>query len=162
MGLSQQRLIDRYPTLASEDQRETHPDFASDSTVPTKPKANPEERDLAHLLVQGNLSPADLRHCRRTPFRVAYSGLVACALRHLGADGRVSVQNLQNELINDQECGPLVTELSMLEQHYDDVPAHIAGCLEMLERRGRERSLGAFIQELKAAERERREDDVIA
>ncbi|HVG01664.1 MAG TPA: hypothetical protein VM842_02190, partial [Nitrospira sp.] len=69
-------------------------------------------------------------------------------------------QQLLDDLINDQECGPLVTELSMLEQHYDDVPAHIAGCLEMLERRGRERSLGALIQELKAAERERREDDV--
>lgn len=162
LGLSQQRLIDRYPTLASEDQRRNPVRIsASDSTAPTKPKANPEERDLAHLLVQGSLSPADLRALTPDAFStLAYSRLIACALRHLGEDGRVSVQQLQNELINDQECGPLVTELSMLEQHYDDVPAHIAGCLEMLERRGRERCLGALIQELKAAERERREDDV--
>lgn len=72
----------------------------------------------------------------------------------------MSVGDLLDALIHDEECGTLISELSMLEQHYDDVPAHIAGCLETLERRGRERTMGALIQELKAAERERREDDV--
>jgi DNA primase len=90
----------------------------------------------------------------------AYRRLIEGALQHLEQDGRVSVRDLLDALINDEECGPLVTELSMLEQHYDDIPAHIAGCLETLERRGRERTMGALIQELKAAERERREDDV--
>jgi DNA primase len=162
LGLSQQRLIDRYPALASEDHRRSsvRPQTSSQA-VPPKPKANPEERDLAHLLVQGSLSPSDLHKLSPEAFSSpAYSRLITSAMRHIGADGRLSVQGLLDELINDQECGPLVTELSMSEQHYDDVPAHIAGCLEMLERRGRERCLGVLIQELKAAERERREDDV--
>ena len=162
LGLSQQRLIDRYPTLVSEDQRRNSVRTAAQSPAPpSKPKVNPEERELAHLLVQGNLSPADIGKLSPDAFSApAYRRLMTCALRHLGQDGRVSVQDLLDDLINDQECGPLVTELSMSEQHYDDVAAHIAGCLETLDRRGRERSLGALIQELKVAERERREDDV--
>ncbi len=162
LGLSQQRLIDRYPTLASEDQRRPERGLKTPSvTVPSKVKANPEERDLAHLLVQGNLSVGDLRKLSPEAFSApAYRRLIEWALQHLGQDGRVSVRDLVDALINDETCGSLVSELSMLEQHYDDVPAHIAGCLETLERRDRERTMGALIQELKVAERERREDDV--
>ena len=107
------------------------------------------------------LSPADL--CKLSPDAFSspsYSRLIAYALVHLGQDGRVSVQELLDHLVNDEDCGPLVTELSMSEQHYDDVSAHIVGCLETLERRGRERRLSVLIQELRAAERERREDDI--
>ena len=163
LGLSQQRLIDRYPAIASEDQRRNPIRKAvAAAGAPPKWKANPEERDLAHLLVQGSLSPADLRKLSPETFSTAvYGRLITCALRHLGPDGRVCVQKLLDELINDEECGPLVTELSMLEQHYDDIPAHIAGCLETLERKGHERNLSVLIQELKSAERERRGDDVL-
>ena len=162
LGLSQQRLIDRYPTLVSEDQR--RPDRvlkASPVSASSKMKANPEERDLAHLLVQGNLSAADLK--KLSPEAVstpAYRRLIEWTLEHLAEDGRVSVRNLLDALITDEVCGSLVSELSMQEQHYDDVLAHIAGCLETLERRGRERTMGQLIQELKIAERERREDEV--
>ena len=162
LGLSQQRLIDRFPALASEDQRRSSArPQGSNSAAPSKPKAPAEERDLAHLLVQGMLSPADL--CKLSPDAFSspsYSRLIAYALVHLGQDGRVSVQELLDHLVNDEDCGPLVTELSMSEQHYDDVSAHIVGCLETLERRGRERRLSVLIQELRAAERERREDDI--
>jgi predicted metal-dependent hydrolase len=48
----------------------------------------------------------------------------------------------------------------MTEQHYDDVTAHIVGCLSTLERKRRERALHELIQELKAAERDGRRDDV--
>jgi DNA primase len=162
LGLSQQRLIDRYPTLQSEDQRRNPARTpAPSAAIPSKAKHHPEEHDLAHLLVQGSLSPEDLRKLSPDAFSVpAYRRLIEGAFRHLEQDGRLSVRDLLDDLIDDQECGPLMTELSMLEQHYDDVPAHIAGCLETLERRGRERVLSALIQELKAAERERREDDV--
>lgn len=162
LGLSQQRLIDRYPTLVSEDRRRTHGAIKAPSvSVPYKAKAHPEERDLAHLLVQGSLSAADLRKLSPHAFSApAYRRLIECALQHLAEDGRVSVRSLLDALITDETCGSLVSELSMLEQHYDDVPAHIAGCLETLERRGRERTMGALIQELKVAERERREDEV--
>ena len=162
LGLSQQRLIDRYPTLVSEDQR--RPDRvlkASPVSAPSKMKANPEERDLAHLLVQGNLSAADLKKLSPEAFSTpAYRRLIEWTLEHLAEDGRVSVRNLLDALITDEVCGSLVSELSMQEQHYDDVLAHIAGCLETLERRGRERTMGQLIQELKIAERERREDEV--
>ena len=162
LGLSQQRLIDRYPTLASEEQRRQERGLKAPSvTVPSKVRANPEERDLAHLLIQGHLSAADLRKLSPEAFSApAYRRLLECAMNHLGQDGRVSVRDLLDALINDEACGSLVSELSMLEQHYDDVPAHIAGCLETLERRGRERTMGTLIQELKVAERERREDEV--
>ncbi|MCS6295314.1 MAG: DNA primase [Nitrospira sp.] len=162
LGLSQQRLIDRYPTLVSEDQR--RPDRgpkAPSVSVPAKVKTNPEERDLAHLLVQGSLSAADLGKLSPEAFSTpAYRRLIECAMQHLGEDGRLSVRTLLDTLITDEVCGALVSELSMQEQHYDDVPAHIAGCLETLERRGRERTMGTLIQELKVAERERREDEV--
>ncbi len=162
LGLSQQRLIDRYPTLVSEDQR--RPDRvlkASPVSASSKMKANPEERDLAHLLVQGNLSAADLKKLSPEAFSTpAYRRLIEWTLQHLAEDGRVSVRNLLDALITDEVCGSLVSELSMQEQHYDDVLAHIAGCLETLERRGRERTMGQLIQELKIAERERREDEV--
>ncbi|GAB1724133.1 MAG: DNA primase [Nitrospira sp.] len=162
LGLSQQRLIDRYPTLVSEDQR--RPDRALKDpsvSVPAKAKTNPEERDLAHLLVQGSLSAADLGKLSPEAFSTpAYRKLIECAMQHLAEDGRLSVRSLLDALITDEVCGSLVSELSMQEQHYDDVPAHIAGCLETLERRGRERTMGALIQELKVAERERRDDEV--
>ncbi len=162
LGLNQQRLIDRYPTLVSEDQR--RPDRvlkASPVSASSKMKANPEERDLAHLLVQGNLSAADLQKLSPEAFSTpAYRRLIEWTLQHLAEDGRVSVRNLLDALITDEVCGSLVSELSMQEQHYDDVLAHIAGCLETLERRGRERTMGQLIQELKIAERERRENEV--
>jgi DNA primase len=162
LGLNQQRLIERYPVLVSEGQRRPDrgmkpPAFSASPTV----KAYPEERDLAHLLVQGSLSAADLRKLSPEAFSTpSYRRLIECAMQQLGEDGRVSVRNLLNALISDDVCGSLVSELSMQEQHYDDVLAHIAGCLETLERRGRERRMGALIQELKVAERERREDEV--
>ena len=162
LGLNQQRLIDRYPALVSEEQR--RPDRglkASAVAVPSKVKPNPEERDLAHLLVQGSLSAADLRKLSPDAFSTPpYKRLIECAVHHLTEDGRGSVRNLGDALITDEVCGSLMSELSMQEQHYDDVPAHIAGCLETLERRGRERIMGLLIQELKVAERERRDDEV--
>jgi DNA primase len=162
LGLNQQRLIDRYPALQSEDQRRNPVRVPTPSpATPSKVKHPPEEHDLAHLLVQGSLLPEDLRKLSPDAFSLpAYRRLIEGAHRHLQRDGRLSIQDLLDELIDDEECGPLMTELSMLEQHYDDIPAHIAGCLETLERRGRERVLSALIQELKAAERERRENDV--
>ncbi|QOJ34646.1 MAG: DNA primase [Nitrospira sp.] len=162
LGLNQQRLIDRYPTLAALEPRGGAVRGSGPApALPSKPKGQPEERDLVHLLIQGCLTPADLRKLSPDAFSVpAYRRLVECAFRHLERDGRLSVRAFLDDVLEDADCAPLATELSMLEQHYDDVPAHIAGCLDTLERRGRERALGVLIQELKAAERERREDDV--
>ncbi|MFO0732771.1 MAG: toprim domain-containing protein [Nitrospiraceae bacterium] len=159
LGLSQQRLIDRYPALVADDQRK--PTVRTQALPVPKPKSHPEERDLAHLLVQGSLAPADVRKLEPESFAVpTIRRIVESGLRHVGGDGRVAVRALLDELVDDPECGPLVTELSMEELHYDDVPAHTAGCLETLARKCRERALHQLIQELKAAERERRDQDV--
>jgi DNA primase len=159
LGLSQQRLIERYPALVPGDQRKA-PGRAS-VPVSIKPKSHPEERDLAHLLVHGSLSPADVKKLAPDAFSVpTIRRIIECALRHVGPDGRIATGALVNELVDDTDCGQLVTELSMTEQHYDDVTAHIVGCLSTLERKRRERALHELIQELKAAERDGRRDDV--
>ena len=56
--------------------------------------------------------------------------------------------------MTDPECGSLATELSMREDHFDDVPAHMPGCFETLDRKRREARLRELIMQLKAAERE--------
>ena len=57
------------------------------------------------------------------------------------------------------DCGPLATELSIREDHFDDVPAHVAGCLETLDRKRAEAALREKIAQLKAAERDGRAED---
>jgi DNA primase len=47
----------------------------------------------------------------------------------------------------------------MQEDHFDDVRAHVAGCLEMLDRKRAEAVFRDLIVQLKAAEREGRVED---
>ena len=47
----------------------------------------------------------------------------------------------------------------MREDHFDDVQAHVAGCLETLERKRAEVLFRGLIVQLKAAEREGRGED---
>ena len=47
----------------------------------------------------------------------------------------------------------------MREDHFDDVPAHVAGCLETLERKRAEAAFRDLTARLKAAEREGRGED---
>ena len=57
------------------------------------------------------------------------------------------------------DCGSLATELSLREDHFDDVQAHVAGCLETLDRKRAEAAFRDLIAQLKAAEREGRVED---
>jgi DNA primase len=61
--------------------------------------------------------------------------------------------------VDHPDCGSLATELSMREDHFDDVQAHVAGCLETLERKRAEVLFRDLIAQLKAAEREGRGED---
>jgi DNA primase len=159
LGLSQQRLIERYPALVPGEQKKARGPVSPPLTF--KPKSQPEERDLAHLLVQGSLSPADIKRLTPDAFSVPpIRRIVESALHHVGRDGRIIMAALLDELVDDSECGQLITELSLTEQHYDDVAAHVEGCFATLARKRRERVLHQLIQELKAAEREGREVDV--
>jgi DNA primase len=54
----------------------------------------------------------------------------------------------------------LAAELSMREDHFDNVPAHIQACLDSLDRKRTEQTLRDLIGRLRTAEREGRVDDI--
>jgi len=162
LGINQQRLIERYPVLLQQDGRRPAGQKA-ETPPPQSSKGAPEERDLVYLLLHGQLTPADLRRLRPDSFSIpACRMVVEKALAHLEQDGRVGLRHLLDTIVDDQECGSLVTELSMREEHFDDVRAHIQGCLDTLDRKQAEGALRDLIMQLKVAEREGRIEDAQA
>jgi DNA primase len=159
LGISQQRLIERYPALVqSEGRRPTATQSAG--AIPATFKGVSEERDLVYLLLHGHLTPADVQRLRPEAFSVpACRFLVEAALNHLDRDGRVGLRLLLDAVADHPDCGSLATELSMREDHFDDVRAHVAGCLETLDRKQAEAVFRDLIAQLKAAEREGRVED---
>jgi DNA primase len=159
LGISQQRLIERYPALVA--QRTKGPVAQpAQQDAPQLFKGSPEERDLAMLLLHGKLSPADVRRLRPEMFSVpACRTLVELALSHLDREGRIGIRSLLDDAMDDEQCGTLATELSLRETHFDDMAAHIKGCLERLDRKQAESVLRDLVARLKSAEREERWDD---
>jgi DNA primase len=88
--------------------------------------------------------------------------IVEKALAHLEQDGRVGLRRLLDAIVDNPDCGPLATELSMREEHFDDPRAHIQGCLNTLDRKQAETLLRDLIAQLKTAEREGRTEDAQA
>lgn len=159
LGINQQRLIERYPALVEKDRLRPAIRKVEPVAAPAY-KGVPEERDLAYLLLQGHLTPADVRRLRPEAFSVpACRLLVEKALANLEQDGRVGLRRLLDTIVNDPDCGSLATELSMREEHFDDVRAHVLGCLDTLDRKRSETILRDLIAQLKAAEREGRTAD---
>jgi DNA primase len=166
LGISEARLIERYPALLAQPKRSAGVPRAQ-LTQPVQGvspnalfKGFPEERDLLLLLLHGKLSPADVRRLRSESFTVApCRKLVEIALTHVDRDGRIQVQSVLDESVADLDCGALATELSMREDHFDDVQAHIAACLDCLDRKRSEQVMRELIARLKTAEREGRVDD---
>jgi len=110
--------------------------------------------------LHGKLSPADVRRLRPEAFTVAACRkLVELALTHLDRDGRIGVRPLLDVAVDDPDCGALSTELSLRDDHFDDVQAHIKACLECLDRKRAEQDLRDLIAQLKTAEREGRVED---
>jgi DNA primase len=159
LGVSQQRLIERYPTLAeAPGARPTRPTPVA--AAPARGRVQPAERELVHLLLQGKLNPAQVRGLGADAFTdPACRRIVELALGRLDRDGRVLVGEVLAAAVPDPLCGPLATELSLLERHDDDLAAHVAGCLETLERRRREARLEELIARLRSAEREGRTEE---
>jgi len=159
LGISQQRLIERYPAL---EQSERARSTVARSAVPMPAtfKGVSEERDLAYLLLHGHLTSADVQRLKPEAFSVsACRSLVEAALNYLDRDGRVELRLLLDAVVDHPDCGSLATELSMQEDHFDDVKAHVAGCLETLDRKRAEAGLRDLIVQLRAAEREGRVED---
>ncbi len=160
LGINQQRLIERYPALIAEQRKTAGAPTPSPKPVPAF-KGVPEERDLVFLLLQGKLSPADIRRLKPELFSIpACQKLVACALEHLGTDGRVEVRAFLDAAMEDPDCGSLATEFSLRDDHFDDLSEHIKGCLDQLDRKRSEAAMRELISRLKGAEREGRWEDV--
>ncbi|MGQ0666944.1 MAG: DNA primase [Nitrospiraceae bacterium] len=164
LGINQSRLIERYPALVNQPKPEAVAPRAHVAPGAAAPlKGVPEERDLLLLLLHGKLSPADVRRLRPEAFTVATCRkLVGLALTHLERDGRIGVRSLLDAAVDDPDCGALATELSLRDDHFDDVPAHIKACLERLDRKRAEQELRDLTAQLKTAEREGRVDDARA
>ena len=124
-------------------------------------KGASEERDLMYLLLQGRLTSAEVQRLRPEVFSVpACRFLVEAAVKHRNRDGRIELKMLMDEVVDHPDYGPLATELLMREDHFDDVRAHVAGCLETLDRKRAEAVLREKIAQLKAAELDGRAEDV--
>src|SRR4029079_16629734 len=115
LGISQQRLIERYPALVQSEGRRPAT-VQSAVALPAMFKGASEERDLMYLLLHGHLTPADVQRLRPEAFSVpACRSLVEAALIHLDRDGRVGLRLLLDAVIDHPDCGSLATELSMRE-----------------------------------------------
>ncbi|MGB0911043.1 MAG: DNA primase [Nitrospirales bacterium] len=164
LGIRQQTLIDRYPTLkdkthrSSENRMESRPSQAKPMILP---KGNPEERDLVMLVLQGALSMQHVQQLRVEMFAVTpYRRVIELALQHLTPDGGIDIEPLCNEALHDEEVGPLVTRLTLAEMHFDDRAVHFQECLATLERKHLQSSLTRLIAELRFAEKEQRTEDI--
>jgi DNA primase len=162
LGINQSRLIERYPALVAQQKQGSGAlrPMAVGKPVDSLFKGIPEERDLILLMLRGTLSPADVRRLQPERFSVeACRKLAELALTHIDRDGRIQVQSVLDESVDDPDCGALATELSLRDDHFDDAPAHIAACLDCLDRKRSEQVLRELIARLKTAEREGRMDD---
>ena len=163
LRVSEVRLIERYPALSAQPRSGAAPPRvqpAQGSSLTTLFKGLPEERDLLLLLLQGKLSPADVRRLKSESFTLAPGRkLVEIALAHVDHEGRISLRAVLDEAAENSDCGGLATELSMREDYFDDVPAHIQACLDTLDRKRTEHALRDLIERLKTAEREGRADE---
>jgi DNA primase len=161
LGISQQRLIERYAEVSPKRHGAAAPKPAKGaSSTEVRASVMREEWDLVYLLIQGKLSAPQVAALRPEWFNdSACRRIVEIALRHVDRDGRALLRPILDEGMADAECHTTVTELSMAERHFDDPPAYVDGCLESLERKRRDRVLGELINRLRAAEREGRVED---
>jgi len=159
LGVNERRLIERYPMFRDQPKQGSAPQrqpvgSSNDGVLAALFKRAPEERDLVLLLLQGKLSADDVRRLRPESFTVSPGRkLVELALACVEPDGRIGLGALLKTAVGDPDCGDLATEFSVREDHFDDVPAHIKGCLDRLDRKRAEQTIQDLIGRLKAAER---------
>jgi len=150
LGISQQRLIERYRAVLGPRKA---PGGAPVAAAADKPRNHPEERELIYFLLQGQLSASETGRLSPELFVVPlYRRAIEIALQRRDADGRVPMRDMLDAMLADPDCAVLAAELSLLQQHCDDVGVHIRTCLDKLERKGREAELQGLIVQLKAAE----------
>jgi DNA primase len=162
LGINEQRLVERYASFQKAGKPTRVLSSGTAAPVP-KTNINPEERELIHLLLQGQCLSKDLAGLRPDSFTdPAARCIVEAALRHRGADGRLLLRPLLDEVLADESARALATELSVMERHDEDAQASIRGCLEKLDRGRHERLLCELVTQLKAASQAGRTDEVRA
>ncbi|CAI4030853.1 DNA primase [Nitrospira tepida] len=160
LGINEQRLAERYLSVERAGRATRRPSFHAAAPVLQK-NINPEERELIHLLLQGQCSSKDLGRLRPDSFvDPATRAIAEAALRHRGADGRLLLRPLLDELLGVDSTRVLAAELSVKERHDEDAQASIRGCLEKLDRRRHERLLAELVAQLKEASQAGRTDEV--
>lgn len=159
LGVNQQRLVERYPELRPREARRESP-AAAPPPAGARFKGTPEERDLIHLLLQGQLLPEEVKRLEAGAFSMpACRRIVEIGLGHMDEDGRVLVRPTLDEALADVSCATVATELSLLEQPYDHLREHVRGCLDRLDRKRLEGTLSRLITQLRLAEQEGRTDE---
>lgn len=162
LGISQQLLIERYPELLPKKGRQSGASIHAPLHA-SRFKEDVEERDLAYLILQGDLLPDTLQSLKSDAFlHPACRRIIELGLSHRGTDGRVLQRAFLDQAVADPTCGELAVELSMSDYHFDDVAAHARGCLERLEQKRNATALSVLIARLRVAEREGRSDEVQA
>ncbi|MDH5739063.1 MAG: DNA primase [Nitrospira sp.] len=162
LGINQSRLIERYPVLTRQQQPGSRQLRQTVTATPMETlfKGVPEERDLVVLLLRGKLSATDVRRLQPDQFSVeGCKKLVDVALTYVDRDGRIPVQPVLDQLVDDPDCGALVTELSLRDDHFDDELEHAKDCLDRLDRKRSDQAMRELIAKLKTAEREGRADE---
>lgn len=161
LGVSQSLLIERYRELATEGRSGYVKDAVRQPVAsPVQALGSVEERDLAYFLVQGRVVPAVMRELQPEWFgSAACRRLVELAKGILEQQGQVDLRTLLNEAMSDPMCAPVVTELSLTEQHFDDPAEHLQGCVQTLKRKRRDAMMRDLVVQLRAAERDGRHDE---
>jgi len=164
LGIRQDLLRKRLPTL----RRQVN--LSPSSQVQEKPVANlsipqgkPEERDLIVLLLQGRLIPDQIRQLDEAEFTVPlYRHILAKAVEHVDQEGQVNLEALCAEFSQDAAYESVISRLSVWDLYFEDVSAHVVGCLRVLENKHIERLMEELIGQLKVAERDGRQETVDA
>ena len=164
LGIREETLIQRYPMLRdkSDRSRERTKDRYPSLELPKDlPKGSPEERDVVVLALQGVLERQHIQQLRVEMFRVPhYRHTIELALEHLDSDGRIDVESLCAAALSDTEFGPIITQLTLADSHFDDRVSHFQECLATLERKHIQHSLNELISQLRLAEQGQHTEDI--
>ncbi|GJL55913.1 MAG: DNA primase [Nitrospirales bacterium] len=164
LGIREQTLIDRYPMLRTKPGRS--PERTSKAPVKPAssqrlPKGSPEERDVAVLALQGMLSAQHLQQLRIDMFRVPqYRRVMELVFEHVTAEGQIDMESVCADALQDDEFGPIVTQLTLRDSHFDDPVSHFQECVASLERQHIQHTLNELITQLRVAEQGHRAEEI--
>jgi len=162
LGIRQDLLRKRLPTLRlrvdSVRPVSNPPELPAGVSLPAGKR---EERDLIILLLQGRLESTHSLALDAEDFTVpVYRHLLTQAICHRNEAGQIDLKGLRGALSDDPAYEEVVAQLSVWDLYLEDTHAHVVGCLRILENKRLQRRLDELIGQLKAAEREGRQEDV--